>query len=176
VENFRCIKSADLHLTPLHALIGPNDSGKSSILRALHASQGTTWWDRAGAGWIKGAIHADGGVGSIQSVGLGRHSAGLDEVASAWPWGVELLAPRAVIRLDPDEMRAPVQLIRHGFPLWFHDEKGTGLAALYDALLSRNIPAFSAIYALGELWLSFADGDLERELVPDSPTPVASAG
>ncbi len=35
VESYRCIRSADLHLTPLHALIGPNDSGKSSLLRAI---------------------------------------------------------------------------------------------------------------------------------------------
>jgi predicted ATPase len=35
IEKFRCIKSLDLRLTPLHALIGPNDSGKSSILAAI---------------------------------------------------------------------------------------------------------------------------------------------
>lgn len=35
ITDFRCIKKVELQLTRLHALIGPNDSGKSSILRAL---------------------------------------------------------------------------------------------------------------------------------------------
>jgi hypothetical protein len=35
VRNFRCIREVDFALTPLHALIGPNDSGKSTLLQAL---------------------------------------------------------------------------------------------------------------------------------------------
>jgi predicted ATPase len=35
IKNFGCIKELDFALTPLHALIGPNDSGKSTILRAV---------------------------------------------------------------------------------------------------------------------------------------------
>jgi predicted ATPase len=35
IENYGCIKKASFALTPLHALIGPNDSGKSTTLRAL---------------------------------------------------------------------------------------------------------------------------------------------
>lgn len=35
IENFQCIPSLELKLTPLHALIGPNDSGKSTILKAI---------------------------------------------------------------------------------------------------------------------------------------------
>ncbi|MEY4510318.1 MAG: hypothetical protein RLZZ450_2440 [Pseudomonadota bacterium] len=35
ITNFGCIKSAQVTLSPLHALIGPNDSGKSTVLRAL---------------------------------------------------------------------------------------------------------------------------------------------
>ena len=35
IENYGCIKQATFTLTPLHALIGPNDSGKSTTLRAL---------------------------------------------------------------------------------------------------------------------------------------------
>ncbi|MCK6529757.1 AAA family ATPase [Myxococcota bacterium] len=35
VRNYGCVKDATVHLTPLHALIGPNDSGKSTLLRAL---------------------------------------------------------------------------------------------------------------------------------------------
>lgn len=36
--NFACLKNVGLHLTPIHALIGPNDSGKSTILRAVRTA------------------------------------------------------------------------------------------------------------------------------------------
>lgn len=35
VENFGCIQKLSVELTPLHAFVGPNDSGKSTVLRAL---------------------------------------------------------------------------------------------------------------------------------------------
>ena len=35
VQNYGPIQDATFKLTPLHALIGPNDSGKSTVLRAL---------------------------------------------------------------------------------------------------------------------------------------------
>ncbi len=35
VKDFGCIQNAVLDLTPLHALIGPNDSGKTTLLRGL---------------------------------------------------------------------------------------------------------------------------------------------
>jgi len=36
LKNFKAIKSLDLPLSPITAFIGPNDSGKSSILQAIH--------------------------------------------------------------------------------------------------------------------------------------------
>lgn len=35
IANFGCLRDVKLDLTPIHALIGPNDSGKSTILRAV---------------------------------------------------------------------------------------------------------------------------------------------
>jgi energy-coupling factor transporter ATP-binding protein EcfA2 len=35
ISNLSCLRDVKLALTPLHALIGPNDSGKSTILRAV---------------------------------------------------------------------------------------------------------------------------------------------
>ncbi len=37
VENYKALRDVTLELTPVHALIGPNDSGKTSILMALAA-------------------------------------------------------------------------------------------------------------------------------------------
>jgi predicted ATPase len=37
IKNYGCIQDAQLTLSPLHALIGPNDSGKTTILRAIQS-------------------------------------------------------------------------------------------------------------------------------------------
>jgi predicted ATPase len=37
VKNFKALRDITLDLTPLHVLIGPNDSGKSSVLQAMAA-------------------------------------------------------------------------------------------------------------------------------------------
>ena len=34
-KNFGCLRDVDVQLSPLHAFIGPNDSGKSTLLRAM---------------------------------------------------------------------------------------------------------------------------------------------
>ncbi|MFO0550929.1 MAG: AAA family ATPase [Polyangiaceae bacterium] len=39
-NGYRCLKNVELSLTPLHAVIGPNDSGKSTILRGIEAAVG----------------------------------------------------------------------------------------------------------------------------------------
>lgn len=38
VQDFGCVKDATLELTRLHALIGPNDSGKTTLLRAVRTA------------------------------------------------------------------------------------------------------------------------------------------
>jgi predicted ATPase len=133
VENYRCIKSADLHLTPLHALIGPNDSGKSSLLRAIHQGPARFWVPGAGgigAGWTTSAYPAWGAVEPDE-----HHRATI----------VAAIAQRSVLRLDPDELRQPVRLLGPGVPRWFQNEKGLGLAGLFDWLLARDRRAFTAI-------------------------------
>lgn len=135
IENYRCVKSVDLHLTPLHALIGPNDSGKSSILRAIAGDDATLWVQgfgahRGRANWSSAAYPSWSGnspPSSIQKI-----------IADA-------CRPRTTLRLDPDSIRQPVHLIQQDHPLWFQDEKGLGTPALYDALLSRDIVAFGSL-------------------------------
>lgn len=34
-KNYGCLRDVTVELTPLHALIGPNDSGKSTILNGI---------------------------------------------------------------------------------------------------------------------------------------------
>ncbi len=42
IQNYKALQDVRLDLTPIHALIGPNDSGKTSILNALSALSRTT--------------------------------------------------------------------------------------------------------------------------------------
>ena len=37
IKNFKAIRDASVDLTPIHLLIGPNDSGKTSVLEAIAA-------------------------------------------------------------------------------------------------------------------------------------------
>src|SRR5207248_8570407 len=37
IENYKALRDVRIELTPLHVLIGPNDSGKTSVLEALAA-------------------------------------------------------------------------------------------------------------------------------------------
>jgi|SRR5580704_4942409 putative ATP-dependent endonuclease of OLD family len=43
IENYRSIETLDLEFSPVNALVGPNNSGKSNILRALNIVLGETW-------------------------------------------------------------------------------------------------------------------------------------
>jgi putative ATP-dependent endonuclease of the OLD family len=43
IENYRSIENLDLELSSVNALVGPNNSGKSNILRALNVALGETW-------------------------------------------------------------------------------------------------------------------------------------
>ncbi len=134
VENYRCVRSVDLRLTPLHALIGPNDSGKSSLLRAIQANLRTSWISN-------GAVFRSGswlwGTYPETSVGPPLSPADVNAARRA--------REAVVLRLDPDDLRKPAPLFSKAQPLWFRNERGQGLPALYDALLSRDIPAFLAI-------------------------------
>src|SRR5215204_2951302 len=37
VQNYKALRDVTVELTPVHVLIGPNDSGKTSVLEALAA-------------------------------------------------------------------------------------------------------------------------------------------
>lgn len=134
IRNFGCIRDVKLDLTRLHALIGPNDSGKSTILRAIQQSQPMTV--RGG-----GLLHVVAG----------------EWVAGEWqedPDGVfdglirQALQDRGdipILRFDPDALRAPCRLMPSTRDLWFLNDRGLGLAGLYDAFLSRDRRGFAKL-------------------------------
>lgn len=147
VRDFRCIKEVDFPLTPLHALIGPNDSGKSTLLEALRLLSGgsTDSWREVTAFWRGSALTR------VPSA-LFQYPANVDpENARSNPnlqqssQTMKPLIGRArFLRLDPDGMRKPTSLIPQGNALEY-GPRGEGLAAVYDALLSRRLPVFLEI-------------------------------
>lgn len=154
IRNFRCIKEIEFPLTPLHALIGPNDSGKSTILEAFAAISRTS----SEAAYEITAISAGHALTRTSAVTL-EHPPDVDpkEVPMGVPMEVidrpwqspspaltALVAPVRVLRLDPDAMRQPTNLIAQGSPLEY-SLRGQGLAAVYDALLSRRLDVFLEI-------------------------------
>jgi predicted ATPase len=82
IQNYKSLRDVDLKLTPVHVLIGPNDSGKTSIFEALatlgrisHGMQlseafpgrwrgrDLVWWgDRAGKVSFRTCLRGDGGT------------------------------------------------------------------------------------------------------------------
>ncbi|AGP34387.1 hypothetical protein SCE1572_07635 [Sorangium cellulosum So0157-2] len=185
IQGYGCVQDTTLELTPLHALIGPNDSGKSTVLRALRTlssvlerALGAPAPDPLGRG--APASRALGGAvfevsaatttwrveldaaGRVRSTSFPRDltppslldDADEDDDASGGPSPerpapdiVQALRGTQMLRFDPDALRAPHPLIPDGHPLCFADERGTGLPALYDAIISRDLSAYIELNA-----------------------------
>ncbi|MGV3620942.1 MAG: AAA family ATPase [Archangium sp.] len=144
-ENFGPIKRASLKLTRLHALIGPNDSGKSSTLRALAGAAAMpfrtskSFFDRAfvSPGPTFSAKRGEWKVvGGLNGVSKAIHDGGA--LNSSIPEDQRVHWGRTrVLRLDPDELRAGFPLLTDNQPLEFANERGAQLGAVLDAIFSR---------------------------------------
>jgi predicted ATPase len=146
VENFGCVKNVDVALTPLHAFIGPNDSGKSTLLKAIE------WGFFAGAS--EHDLRRRSFVEPVQVVrGTRVVFSRSDAIDLEFAVGDQLVAhihgmrlPTAtLVRLDPDSLRQPSQVILEDGALRFENDRGLGLASIYDALTSRDFGAFVAL-------------------------------
>jgi predicted ATPase len=175
IQNYGCIEDVTLALTPLHALIGPNDSGKSTVLTALRTLttlaaglignaddsgklaaamitnaklvfeadvQGEVWRvTNAGLPYIKEEIVQRG---IVQRESSGRHISHVSQVLRE-DAVKRALAGSTLFRLEPDSLRMPTHLIAEGQPLRFSNALGLGLPAIYDAIITRDLPAYIAI-------------------------------
>jgi len=175
IENFGCVRDARLELTRLHALIGPNDSGKSTVLSALSTAAELL---RLGEARLiqDGRLDARGIAETKITMGWGDTELVCLRDNETWslltpnrggllgrsqltpPWsstklikGVikDVVTPArgaTLIRWDPDAIRRPCELIPEGRSLTV-GEKGDGLPAIYEAILSRDRTAFDEIEA-----------------------------
>ncbi|HAJ79789.1 MAG TPA: hypothetical protein DCO75_08445 [Fibrobacteres bacterium] len=177
IKNFGCVKDLDLKLTPIHALIGPNDSGKSTILRAvrtaMHLYLGKFIGNLTSAKSCK-PFHP--GLFNNAEIDLiisnnnykikfysfdsirqenDNHSFNrkiwddvpdyiLDSYFDKNIKNIFYFNPR-MVRLDPDSLRESGGLIPSSKKIDLLDEKGIGLASIYDALMIKNIDNFISI-------------------------------
>lgn len=193
IENYGCIKSAKFELSPLHALIGPNDSGKSTTLRALRTvtqfAMGNfgndpdnnprpfdpmlrprpknlkiriVYSDASGY-----CVRTDEGLDEIrESVFQGGEIVARDMSGRGWnrngivlggnniqgnAGSASAISERAstatLVRFDPDSLRQPGKLIPESQAIRFLDDRGTGLAGVFDAIVNRDAEAFAQIQA-----------------------------
>jgi predicted ATPase len=196
IENCGCIRKASFTLTPLHALVGPNDSGKSTTLTALRtatqfaageftwgktgellpfmpilddktpgraicfayddglgyavgSTEGTGLWDRTlgnlpRLGVVDGPRQSRALLGKALLFYLAPDALHSDQLLKALR---QHLTTSTLVRLDPDALRAPAPLIPDASQIRFADDRGQGLASVYDAILNRDRKAFDAIEA-----------------------------
>jgi predicted ATPase len=163
IVRFGCLLDVRLELTRLHALIGPNDSGKSTILAALRTageliSHGQRTLARPDPRSIDGT--RIGMAWETQQVSFQRNAGqwNLHTQEPGHPGSTITLTDRVIddavapvrgatlVRWDPDAIRPPCELIPDGVPLSV-GTRGEWLAAVYDAILSRDRAAFDDIEA-----------------------------
>jgi ABC-type branched-subunit amino acid transport system ATPase component len=168
IQNFGCIRDATFKLSPLHALIGPNDSGKSTALRALRVlSDFAAQWNPnaardVGAYAQRGELYIDATIGSSRPY-LGRHGNGTWNARQGDEGARKALLGSQLLRLEPDALRKSSQLIAEGQSLRLLDEHGAGLPAVYDAIITRDVNAYIAISKrLAELFPSVKSLNLKN--------------
>ena len=169
-----CLLDTELALTPFHALIGPNDSGKTTILRGLLAlaSASSRPLDEAlGRDFTFGEGATVTGCTAAGNYVLQRAEAGVEE---SWvrPQHVEMGRPRAYHRLhpsspagnlpwihdvakmigtaalvdfDPPALRAASSLLPDSSHSDFLALRGAGLPGIYDSINNRGDDAFRKI-------------------------------
>lgn len=157
-ENFGPIKKASLKLTRLHALIGPNDAGKSFTLTGI-ATASTMFDSRSELKRVAPNV----GLAATTPTTSGRYSrekgftttvdgepgTSAFDLAQRWPAGARQ------IHFEPAKLRQPAKLLSDNDVLDFSDAHGHGLGAVLDAIFVRN--------ALNYL-------EIERGLVDRFPT------
>lgn len=153
-ENYGPIKKASLKLTRLHALIGPNDAGKSSALLALRllnsfvdgtpsrvdlqrTTEGSVVRGRKGkfeltASFVEHGWQIEYRRGSVTT--------SKSQIQETGDW-----SGTRMVRFDPDELSKATPLLPDTKPLELDNERGAGLGAALDAIFSRNVRQYIAI-------------------------------
>ena len=150
VQNFGCIRDATLALTPLHAILGASDTGKTTALRALRALSRYAQHLNVQSAQADLALYAREGT-TLEAQVAGAGMAILRRDRSGWTEqhvdeeARESLGGQHTLHFEPDALRQASSLIPEGAPVRFADERGLGLPAVYDAILSRDVATYLAL-------------------------------
>ncbi len=136
IQNYGCVKDATLKLTPLHALIGPNDSGKSTLLRALRdLLEGRVFQPKVmrssettGDYALKSATTANGCVLRV----VGQSPDGKADSVR-------------LVRFDVEQLKQRSSLLDTRTVDVFPSDRGSEIAGIYDAILNRGDDTFARI-------------------------------
>lgn len=184
-NQFRCIRHASFPLTPIHAFIGPNDSGKSTLLTAVRTlsdlsvsrpsrakydasavltsssgvyGPGSTgfwlegrsargsyriWWGDDEGNPPREAVYDAAGVGLDGPSARGRHSS--RQQTAEYRLILEEMGPAALLRLDPDQLKRPSQLVPTDAIDDYFSSRGHGLPGLYMSVLGAGDDSFQRI-------------------------------
>jgi predicted ATPase len=183
IKQFGCVQDVDLKLSPIHALIGPNDSGKSTILRAVRTAM-QLLCDKFSGGFeefhpnakcepFHPGLHenAEIKIGFSNQLAYRLAILGNENIQESMslPSGEvnqikrriweepkdtrqflksnlpkQMRGSPRLVRLDPDSLRQPGNLIPSSQTIDLQ-EKGIGLASVFDALMNRNIDGYISI-------------------------------
>ncbi|UQA63378.1 AAA family ATPase [Polyangium aurulentum] len=147
-RNYGCLVDVEASLTPLHAFIGPNDSGKSTLLRGMETVVECTGLESRiieieMGPWPRGAeLLAEVSAHSLSILKKGR-----SEIIGDHALVRAELQQARLVRFDPDALRKPSGLIPETEPVDFLDDRGHGLAGIYFAIRNRDDDAFASIVA-----------------------------
>ena len=143
IQNFRCFKNVKVPLKPLSVLIGPNDSGKSSFLRAVHhlARKGAgfpdvnNFWNHDTTLPLRLTGRTDAGTKlSLDTTSGSAHIPNQDEIQPAIIIQLPSSGPGFLCRGQEEQDAAT--------PL---DHNGQNLAAILDYMLRNERPRWDAI-------------------------------
>ena len=115
-------------LTPLHALTGPDDSGKTTVLDAPRLVAGAPNVDRGLAARAAVSYIVDGKRGEVRFDGTRF----VDDHAASAPVGALFLA------FEPRALAKPCPPLADDAALGFDGPEGSGLAAIFHALGIRD--------------------------------------
>lgn len=195
IEQVACLRSTDFSLTKLHALIGPNDSGKSLILQtiveAIHVAVGPAHRLQGVPGILVRLDTAQGNL-SVQQDHQGwilqMPSGGrrLDErwLQKSHPEIAAEISNAVIVDFDPPQLRSRSKLLPDAQHIGFLQNRGAGLPGIYDAILNAGDRSFYEISdALAALFpavkrlrlnaVSNVEKEIEIELVSGQRIPAA---
>jgi predicted ATPase len=155
VQGFGCVQQATLRLGRLHALVGPNDSGKTTLLRAISmAVSGQVVQGLGPAPWASTHAPSPKAVSAsrvVQPVKGAKAAAAVTASFACKP-GTDLGTAIAgfargvgFLRVEPAMARQAMGLLNDRTAIPRLAPNAHGLAAWYDALMNRDLDAFVAI-------------------------------